>query len=826
MDTFDKLDTTQDTEDAVETISRDELEVFNDYLTSISTALLDVESTDYFHKFIHTEENLNIIRTFLSDKQNRSLIVSKIEEFSKLIGEDEGKGDQRDTTQDTIETEDNKSIVSIALDLKITYRGVDAQSIAFIKRQHVSMLNLKDARRGIGKQLQILNLGYVGEETDLFRLANIYVDNGLIPLFASYKSKKSSEDNLDHIDEIEQLLAKLRLEFTHCTQDQISYIVKLEVPKKIKEKKETITEDRQLKDDDFEEELKDPTFFELLRKSLIGWTKDIQKVTYMSTDFPIDSVLTEITFWKNRENSLQSIQEQLEHPEIKLALDLLSKDTAQSSVVFSFLQNINVIHEIKKAQEFNLILKDIPVNGLIAANDLKTTQKSINDMFSHFKAFKTGGSYPVKRIMDLLEALSSDSSNRILKILEDVDPMTVESKQFEVIKEECLNIFSGFDKNLKIFLDSIRSKYPKRPDRKAMSRKLELEHVNIRERINEIADQRRENEKLLEIVSSVFSEEGETRNREAIKDIRDAYTVFFSINVLNMSIDGENKWQKAKKEYNMKIDRVEEEITSQMRDRLASAKTTNEMFNTFSKFNALFSRPRIRGAIQEYQNQILSSIKKDIKNFRDRFLVKYGSSEVCKMYKVKNFPSLSGLLTWYRQLERKLQVYLDRVQAVLGAGWEKHVAGKQLKQQIEPIAKHLEEMTQSHYQNWVNEMTKVQLFTKSGIRIFKITTKSDGSLKLEVNFSQKGLQLFKEKNNLKYLGEKMSYSLIMKTQEVALIYPKYISLVDSLATFNQVNNKITPEIAMLLASKRKRIHSNLKAGDKITWKDERNLESY
>lgn len=77
---------------------------------------------------------------------------------------------------------------------------------------------------------------------------------------------------------------------------------------------------------------------------------------------------------------------------------------------------------------------------------------------------------------------------------------------------------------------------------------------------------------MLEIILSV-QDEDEGKNKEAIKDIKDAYAVFLSIIVLDVSIDGSRKWSKTRKEYNVKIDRIEEEITSQMRDRLASAKT-------------------------------------------------------------------------------------------------------------------------------------------------------------------------------------------------------------------------------------------------------------
>jgi len=44
------------------------------------------------------------------------------------------------------------------------------------------------------------------------------------------------------------------------------------------------------------------------------------------------------------------------------------------------------------------------------------------------------------------------------------------------------------------------------------------------------------------------------------------------------------------------------------------------MFRVFQIFNALFTRPRIRGAIQEYQIQLLIKVEKDIEILRDKLL--------------------------------------------------------------------------------------------------------------------------------------------------------------------------------------------------------------
>ena len=68
-------------------------------------------------------------------------------------------------------------------------------------------------------------------------------------------------------------------------------------------------------------------------------------------------------------------------------------------------------------------------------------------------------------------------------------------------------------------------------------------------------------------------------------------------------------------------DRVETSITAHLRDQLGTAKNANEMFRIFSRFNALFVRPHIRGAIREYQTQLIQRVKDDIEALHEKFKV-------------------------------------------------------------------------------------------------------------------------------------------------------------------------------------------------------------
>ncbi len=49
-----------------------------------------------------------------------------------------------------------------------------------------------------------------------------------------------------------------------------------------------------------------------------------------------------------------------------------------------------------------------------------------------------------------------------------------------------------------------------------------------------------------------------------------------------------------------------------LRQALGGARTAADMFTVFAQFNALFVRPRIRGAIAEYQEVLIEQVRADI----------------------------------------------------------------------------------------------------------------------------------------------------------------------------------------------------------------------
>lgn len=64
--------------------------------------------------------------------------------------------------------------------------------------------------------------------------------------------------------------------------------------------------------------------------------------------------------------------------------------------------------------------------------------------------------------------------------------------------------------------------------------------------------------------------------------------------LLTHLLEGTEMWVVAEVTYNERVSRVENQIIASLRDRLGIAKNANEMFRVFSKFNALFVRPKVK----------------------------------------------------------------------------------------------------------------------------------------------------------------------------------------------------------------------------------------
>ena len=189
-----------------------ELEILCGFLRETAAQLLAVNK-DLLNRELHTPAVLELLKQYAGEKGVRSLVVAKIERPASNAGGDADTSasgqDAGSDTQSSIRQDGN---VEISFDTKVQYLGPNAQSLAFLKREDYAKLDLAagidlekvldagisaDASSGtpaeehidLSSQIQVVNLGYLGQDSNLFELASTYVDFSFMPLFQDYKSK-------------------------------------------------------------------------------------------------------------------------------------------------------------------------------------------------------------------------------------------------------------------------------------------------------------------------------------------------------------------------------------------------------------------------------------------------------------------------------------------------------------------------------------------------------------------------------------------------------------------------------------------------------------
>ncbi|CAG8710114.1 2001_t:CDS:2 [Acaulospora colombiana] len=284
------------------------------------------------------------------------------------------------------------------------------------------------------------------------------------------------------------------------------------------------------------------------------------------------------------------------------------------------------------------------------------------------------------------------------------------------------------------------------------------------------------------------------------EEVKEAYEIIKNIDILDVTAEGTEIWVTAENAYNERIARVENQIIARLRDRLGTARNANEMFRVFSKFNALFVRPKIRGAIQEYQTQLIESVKEDIKHLHHKFKTQYRYSEAYHMSQMRDLPPIAGAIIWAKQIERQLSTYMKRVEDVLGKGWEHYADGQKLQTESLAFRKKLD--TRPVFEAWLHDINRRDMGISG--RLFEIVKLRGGGYQLAVNFDPQIITLFKEVRNLLWLGFQVPHAINNMAKEAKRVYPHAVSLMETVRTYGQTLHLVEENqvIEMLVAEYR------------------------
>jgi dynein heavy chain 1 len=387
----------------------------------------------------------------------------------------------------------------------------------------------------------------------------------------------------------------------------------------------------------------------------------------------------------------------------------------------------------------------------------------------------------------------------------------------------------------------------KRGDEMKFIWRINPSHKKLQSRLNVMQNFRRQHEQLRTVIARVLrpvsntpeimqNNNEETNNQiienqldvadaNAIEEVNLAYEKVKEIDALDISDEGQEVWDGALRRYDERIERVEARMTARLRDQLGTAKNANEMFRIFSRFNALFVRPHIRGAIREYQTQLIQRVKDDIEALQEKFKAQYIQSKCFRMSKIRDIPQVAGSIIWAKQIERQLNMYMGRVEAVLGKGWETHVDGQKLKIDGDNFRAKLN--TQDIFDDWSRKVAQKNL--QNGGKIFSVDTvraSKGNTYSLKVNFSPEIITLTKEARNMKWLMSRIPLNIVNKAHTARQMYPYAISLIENVNTYRRICDRVNEKrtCQFLVAGMKKEIQSLIMDMSILVW-DSFKLES-
>jgi dynein heavy chain 1 len=388
-------------------------------------------------------------------------------------------------------------------------------------------------------------------------------------------------------------------------------------------------------------------------------------------------------------------------------------------------------------------------------------------------------------------------------------------------------VFNIWDEQVKAFITIVREVTRKR-SREFMPLRVNSAHKPLKDRIELLRTFRKQHEQLRQTIERAMTRPAKldrddeearpmTDEIDAVEEVAAAYEFVKNIDVLDVSPEGNEAWAHAEVKYEERISRVENQIIATLRDRLGAAKNSNEMFRVFSKFNALFIRPKIRGAIQEYQTKLINNVKEDIKRLQEKFTRQYRNSEAYHMSQLRDLPPISGTIVWARQIEHQLQTYMRRVEDVLGKDWELHSDGERLKKESNDFRQKLD--ARLVYESWLHDIGQRGL-NVSG-RIFEITRNRamNNALQLGVNFDEQVITLFKEVRSLIWLGFSVPYSISNIAKDAKRVYPFAVSLRETARTYSRTVYKVQQhgDIASLVAIYHRNVQQMIIKGINLRW---------
>ncbi|ODV89200.1 hypothetical protein CANCADRAFT_32533 [Tortispora caseinolytica NRRL Y-17796] len=567
--------------------------------------------------------------------------------------------------------------------------------------------------------------------------------------------------------------------------------------------------------------LLEATFLNTLQSNVNSWIRIVQHIAKLSREVSSGTISDEINFWLRKEDALIAIEKRLNEPDIALTLQVL-QNAKRFYATVSFRSDTDVKDALDSVQKYNQLLRDFPIEPFASASSTPALNQALQDIFFHISRKLRLSTYPTERLLVFLETLSSDLLKKLVDLIDGNEIMLIPLDECSAIVSDAISIQNTWEDKLKDVFYTVRELTKSRSERRVLL-KVKDSHSQLIERLTYVKKFRVDHEYLRKIVSDAFEAglsmpDGQQLSQNSILEELDvAYSVFQGVNALDLSHEGKAKFFSCESTYSKRTSSVEARVVDTLRALLYSARNSNDLFTVFSRFKGLLERPRVRAAVQEYQEILLGHVKNEISRYGELLSNGFAKSPEYQLYKLKDMSFSTGRLIWTAQIERQLLILLNRIENILGEGWQNYLEGQALEEKISLLLKKLD--LQGLHDSW----SQAALLRRGSLKgpFFKVVHSAESkknTLALEINFDLASITIFKEVRNILFLHFPVSHFIITAAKDAQRTYPYAMSLRDHLYIYkNCLESLSSPEMQTLLAPFVQRIRGLLEQSVNLRW---------
>ena len=776
-----------------------------DYISNLSNLMADADR-DAVYKFLTTKNNLGFLRSFCS-REN-------IHNISLVINEDDNPNQGEE----------------YLLESDPSLKSFPSTNIIFIKK--IPYLDCSDIKK-IKKDLQILNFSTESNDTTMLSHIQNCIQSTFLSLFNSYKElikiEKTSAIKTYNVNQLQNKVTELVDSINKTWKTSNIPVVKLEFEKFYLAIKEKLKKEkgREPTADDFLSVL-DDTQLNNLYDCLNKWQAEITQVIKMDRNLSDGNTLDEIEFWVDYIKVIKSIRKQLESSDVQITLDIAIKK-GKTFITNPFQINTKTDEYIKRADSYNILLKDLPIKEMYNSNNIDDLIIQIQKIFEVVKNKMRLSDYPLKRVQQLIDCVNEDMISQLIKII-GPNLMSMKYDDFHELMKKCSNLFEKIWKSEFEQLKKDIQELGKKKNEDLLPAKASFPHNSLQGRLSDINSFRLENKELVEITLKLNKSNTNSEKKEEsqiTRELKNAYKLSYNIDVLDLSDNGVNAWANVKSEYNKVVEKIEGQISSSLSEQLASAQNIIEKFRIFEKFKIIIKRPRIQASIQDYQRALIRNVSEDLNILKEKFNSGYENSSAAKLCSIRGIPPISGEIIWNNQFLAQAESYKNKIASVLGDTWESTEEGKKLKTLIQSFST-ITALKNEKIDTWEKNNFNAN---KKGTNVNDIEKiiyidGNYGNYKLKVNFNNSLID-FKECRLMKRMKD--IKNMVQKNFAACKdYYPFALAIQDAFRTFNNCCQKIKnePKINKLIAKEKGEIQQYIKDNTELSWSNEQKVITF